>query len=524
MEQPGDAFDSGRPSFGAVLCEFGLHSGPDGVLLVGGADAEGGDGVLVGDVEATGEFDEDRHGLVGRRGDQRRRDVAADSDIGVLGEFSSDTERVMAGATQGLEGQATERRIRILEQSLGARDAFFAEVRQEPDAAGGDIRIRFAENLGDDREGLGAETLQRVEAEVTDVDGRITQHGGGAFGRGDIDLRDDGLETFRSDAVDRARAGVVEGLVTADPRIIPVGDIEGAIGTDGDIGRTEEDALVRLGGFLDRDPLEVGTGEFLGRIGSNQIPTRRLIEGVGSLLGDELISEDRVAGWFAVQERAFPGGAKGTVLIDRDTSRRAATVDVTDVHGIRIILAPVGARHRLARTLDGAITGAGRSGVTGRAILEHEGGAATLRVVVIALEEVAERGRDTFVAIAITVTDDFEAGAVGVQAAREARRPNGTVVALSADVGTGVEGPLTAALIDVVASDAEGLASLVGDDRAAVAGVDVKLTVGARDDRVERVVMVLTAEASEESLLLIDGGVELAVAIHVGVLRDRRGV
>ena len=66
-------------------------------------------------------------------------------------------------------------------QGLDEGDAFFAEVREEPDAAGGDIRIRFAENLGDHREGLGAETLQRVEAEVTDVDGRITQHGGGAF-------------------------------------------------------------------------------------------------------------------------------------------------------------------------------------------------------------------------------------------------------------------------------------------------------------------------------------------------------
>ena len=36
--------------------------------------------------------------------------------------------------------------------------------------------------------------------------------------------------------------------------------------------------------------------------------------------------------------------------------------------------------------------------------------------------------------------------------------------------------------------------------------------------------MVLTAEAREESLLLVDGGVELTVAVHVGVLRDGRRV
>ena len=36
--------------------------------------------------------------------------------------------------------------------------------------------------------------------------------------------------------------------------------------------------------------------------------------------------------------------------------------------------------------------------------------------------------------------------------------------------------------------------------------------------------MILAAEARDESLLLVDGGVELAVAVHVGVLRDGRGV
>jgi len=35
---------------------------------------------------------------------QRCRDVAADGDIGVLGEFSGDASRVMTGATQRLEG------------------------------------------------------------------------------------------------------------------------------------------------------------------------------------------------------------------------------------------------------------------------------------------------------------------------------------------------------------------------------------------------------------------------------------
>ena len=159
MQQPGDAFDFGRPGFGAVLGERGLHGGPDGVLLVGGADAEGGDGVLVGDVEATGELDKDRDGLVGRRDMERGGDVATDGDIGVGGEFGGDAEGVMAGAAELLEGQAAQRRIRVLEERLGTGDAFLAEVRQEPDAAGGDIRVGVAQDLGDFRQGLRAETL-----------------------------------------------------------------------------------------------------------------------------------------------------------------------------------------------------------------------------------------------------------------------------------------------------------------------------------------------------------------------------
>jgi hypothetical protein len=99
---------------------------------------------------------------------------------------------------------------------------------------------------------------------VTDVDGRIAQHGGGAFGRGDVDLRDDGLEALGRDAVDRAGAGVVEGLVAADAGVIPVGDVDRAVRTDGDVGRTEENALVGLGGFFGGDLLEVGADEFRG--------------------------------------------------------------------------------------------------------------------------------------------------------------------------------------------------------------------------------------------------------------------
>ena len=312
--------------------------------------------------------------------------------------------------------------------------------------------------------------------------------------------------------------------MAADAGVIPVSDVDGAIGADGDVGRAEEDALVGLGGRVGLELMEVGTFELAGRVGGDEVLARGFIERVSSLLRRQLVGEDSITRRFAVQQRAFPSGAEGAILIDRDAGGRAAAVDVTDVHGIRIVLTPVRARHRLAGTLDGTIAGAGRRGVAGGTIFEDEGSAAALRVVIVALEEVAEGGREALEAVTVTVAEDLEAGAVGVQATGEAGGPDEAVVALRADVGARVEGPLATTLVDVIAGDAEGLARLVGHDRAAVAGVDVKFAIRTGDHGVERVVVVLAAEAGEEGLLLVDGGVELAVTVHIGVLRDGRRV
>ena len=312
--------------------------------------------------------------------------------------------------------------------------------------------------------------------------------------------------------------------MSADAGVVPIGDVDRAIRADGDVGRAEQDALIGLRGFFGGDLLEVGADEFAGRIRGDEVLAGRFAQGVGAFLRDELVGEDGVTRRLAVQERAFPGRAEGAVLVDRDAGRRTAAVDVADVHGIRIVLTPVGAGHRLAGTLDGVVARAGRRGVAGRTVFEDEGGAAALRIVVVALEEVAERGREAFEAVAVAVAEDLEAGAVGVEATGEAGGPDEAVVALGAGDGLGVVGPLAAAHVDVAAGDAEGLARLVGDFAAAVAGVDVELAVRAGDDRVERVVMVLAAEAGQEGLLLVDRRVELAVTVHVGELRDGRGV
>ena len=449
---------------------------------------------------------------------QRGGDVAADGDIGVGGQRDGGREHILTDATERLEREAAVGRVGILQKFLGAGDALVAEVRQQPDGARGDVGVRVLGELERGGQRLRAEALRGVEAEVADVHGRVAQRGDGAGGRGQVELRDDGFETLRGDAVDRAGAGVVERLVAAHAGVVPVGHVDRAIGADGDVGRAEPDVLAALARGL--DTVEVRALEFAGRVRGDEILAGRLAQREGALPRLELVGEDGVAGRLAVEERAVPGVAERAVLVDGDAGRGTRAVDVADIHGVGVVLAPVGARRRLARTTDGAIAGGLRRGVARGAVLQDEGRAAAARVVVVALEEVAEGGREVLVAVAVAVADDLGAGAVGVHAGGETGGPDEAVVALGAGGGLRVVGPGAAALVDVARGDAEGLARLVGEGSAAVAGVQVKLAVGARDDRVERVVMVLAAEAAEEHLALVDHGVELAVAVDVGELDE----
>jgi len=58
LENPGDAFDLSGPGLRAGLDQGGLHGGPDLSLLAGGADPEGRDRILVGDVKGGGKLEQ----------------------------------------------------------------------------------------------------------------------------------------------------------------------------------------------------------------------------------------------------------------------------------------------------------------------------------------------------------------------------------------------------------------------------------------------------------------------------------
>ena len=55
-----------------------------------------------------------------------------------------------------------------------------------------------------------------------------------------IGLRDTWFESFRGDTVDGSGTGLVVIVMTSNPRIKPVGDVECSVGSDHYVRRTEE--------------------------------------------------------------------------------------------------------------------------------------------------------------------------------------------------------------------------------------------------------------------------------------------
>ena len=89
--------------------------------------------------------------------------------------------------------------------------------------------------------------FQFLVAERADVDRRGLEGEHGSVHGGEVDFRDGGFEALRRDPVDDAGGGVVLGVVAADARVGPVGDVERAIRADADVGGAEKEPdFVRL--------------------------------------------------------------------------------------------------------------------------------------------------------------------------------------------------------------------------------------------------------------------------------------
>ena len=107
--------------------------------------------------------------------------------------------------------------------------------------------------------------------------------------------------------------------MTTHARVEPIGHVDRAIGTDGDVGRTEPNMFAAFTGSL--DAMEVRAFEFARRIRSDKVLTRGFVQGEGTLLRLQLVGEDRIAGRFAIQERAVERRAERAVFVNGNPRR-----------------------------------------------------------------------------------------------------------------------------------------------------------------------------------------------------------
>ena len=412
---------------------------------------------------------------------------------------------------QRAEGHDAHLRIRILQERLDRLLAGLAEAGQQPDGAGSHIRILILEQAHQRLHGLVAVLEDGLLGRAAEVDRRALERGQGAIERVEAGRRHLRAEALRRDAIDGARGGLVPIGMTADAGVEPVGHVHRPVGADRHIAGAEHDleALIATG-----SPLEVGAGIVALGIAGQEVEALELE--VGSV-GLGQVAEDDIAARFAAQQQAAVLLTQRSVFVEGDARRRTAPVHVARRHRARVFLTPLGHRRALARTPIGAPGAlAVERAEPGIAVFHQEGRAAGRRIVVVVLEDIAIRGDGLLVAVAEVVADDVHARTVGIHAGGEAPDPHVAVVALLAGDLRRVPAQLGAPGV-VGAADAEGLARTVGEHRPAIAGVPVPLAVRTHGHAVDGVVMALAVEPGQDDLALVHRGIELPVAIDVGV-------
>ena len=284
----------GEPGIGRRPFECGLgHDLGDGGMDFGFAirrtEADGFEVRTILAVELLGDRHERGDGGRGLEVTQGDGDLAAHGGGLILGHAFAEGEDVAVGGAEGAEGDEATGVIRGSEFLAGERHALVAELREQPDGAGSDIRISIGKQRGDIIDDLVAGGLEAIEASGADVRRRAAQGSDLTGDRGEVDLRDHRLEALGGDPVNRAGETVVARAVAAHAGVEPIGDIDGAIRTDADIRRTEH-RLQRAGGLAAE---EVGAGPFLLLVGGEEIKAFQLHAGtvrLGQVTKDDVLT------------------------------------------------------------------------------------------------------------------------------------------------------------------------------------------------------------------------------------------
>ncbi len=364
------------------------------------------------------------------------------------------------------------------------------------------IRVGVLEERLHRRQRRRASRLQPLEPAGPDVDGRTSQRLDLTRGRTEIDRRVGERPALRRDAVNPAVALVVAHLMSADDRVVPIGNIDGAVGARGHVARTKplspilvdpvpDVVLIRRGEAREEvEPLE------------DESRTLRL----------RSIAEDHVPAGVRAQEQAAVARSERVTFVQRDAGWRTGSRVVARRQHAGIVLMPVRRERALSRPSIGLPEArAVRAEVPRvRAFHQPRRAAGHHLIVVVVLPEVAERIDGQLVRVAEVVREHREGRAVGLDSQREAARVHASIVAHHA---AGVLQVVGRAAGVEAARTQRPLRSIGHRVRSGVAGIEIPPAVRSRDDGVQAVIVIEAAEAGQQDLLAI--GLVVAVVVRV---------
>ena len=476
---------------------------PQHVLLVARADAERLEVPAILAVERLGQRVPDvATAGVGQVG-QRERDLAPHGRRRIRRRRARGREHIARSRNQRAERGRADVLVGIVQVCRRRLRAVVVGSSEQPQRARPEALVACGGGLLERRHRARQLVVQRLPSEPAHVHGGTVESVQRAVVADHVVFRLRELRAARRDAQDAPVRFAIAGQVTADARIPPVRDEDRSVGADGDVARAEPAFF--LGVALAGDRRE---------------EHRRLeVEARAVLVGD--VRVHAVAPRVRVEHGAVELRAEEVALVHDDAGRSARAVDRAGRDDARIVLVPVRDRRRLPRPPVGVpiARSVGRE-VAVVAALHHEQ-RATARVavvVVVRLPHVPERIERDLVVVAEVVREDAQVRAVGVDAQDETAGPDVPIVAHHARRVVGVV--LAAAAVD--RARAQRPARLVLHDvRAGVAGVEPPAPVGAGDERVQPVIVVVAAEPGEQHLAPI--GLVVAVEVGVNVRRGRAG-
>ena len=230
------------------------------------------------------------------------------------------------------------------------------------------------------------------------------------------DLRD---EALRRDPVNRSGHRLVQVLMPADARIDPVADVQRAVRADRDVRRPEQ-RLDRAFAPSASPPMKSDPGVLLLRVRGHEDLAAAEIE--ARAVAHRTIGKDLVA----------PGLGRRRTCLPTPVAERAVLVEDIAASAIRrrrrrppASMPGSSCRHSAI----GTVCPGRRSACHVRCPSSDENpkfaysitqrDAACRRIVVVVLEDVAERGDRLLVAVAVVVSDDLGVGAIGIHPHRE---------------------------------------------------------------------------------------------------------